>query len=67
MIAGEHEPQGLLPMQLPKDMNTVEQQYSDVPRDMEVYVDSEGNAYDFAFGMNWSGVIDDWRVEKYGR
>lgn len=65
VIAGEHEPQGLLPMQLPKDMNTVEQQYSDVPRDMEVYVDSEGNAYDFAFGMNWSGVIADERVETY--
>lgn len=22
-------------------------------------------AYDFAFGLNWNGVIDDWRVEKY--
>ncbi|MGI6229917.1 MAG: hypothetical protein ACOYJL_03270 [Tractidigestivibacter sp.] len=37
----------------------------DTPRDMTVYVDSEGNAYDFAFGMNWSGVIDDDRVKTY--
>lgn len=29
------------------------------------YVDSEGHAYDFAFGMNWKGVINDERVQKY--
>lgn len=65
VIAGLYEPQGLLPMQLPKDMNTVEQQYSDVAGDMEVYVDSQGNAYDFAFGLNWNGMISDERTEIY--
>ena len=29
------------------------------------HVDTEGNAYDFAFGLNWSGVIEDERVTKY--
>ena len=29
---------------------------------MVCYVDAEGNTYDFAFGMNWSGVINDERV-----
>lgn len=65
VIAGDHEPQGLLPMQMPSDMNTVEQQYADVSGDMDVYVDSEGNAYDFAFGLNWAGVISDERTERY--
>ena len=27
--------------------------------------DADGNIYDFAFGMNWSGVINDERVKKY--
>ena len=65
VIAGKFEPQGLLPIQMPANMDTVEMQYEDVPRDMECHVDSEGNTYDFAFGMNWSGVINDERVAKY--
>lgn len=65
IVSGKAEPSGLLPVQFPKDMLTVEAQMEDVPRDMVPYVDSEGNAYDFAFGLNWKGVIDDWRVEKY--
>ena len=50
-----------------KDMVTVEQQLEDVGRDMECYIDADGHSYDFAFGMNWSGVIYDKRVEKYAR
>ena len=65
IITGKVEPSALLPFQLPANMETVEEQYEDVPRDMECHVDSEGNTYDFAFGMNWSGVINDERVEKY--
>ena len=65
IVSGKAEPSGLLPMQFPKDMLTVEAQFEDVPRDMVPYVDSEGNAYDFAFGLNWDGVIDDERVAKY--
>ena len=65
IISGRFEPSGLLPVQFPADMRTVELQFEDSPRDMECYVDSQGNTYDFAFGMNWSGVIDDERVKKY--
>lgn len=65
IVAGNHEPSALLPMQQPANMETVEAQFEDVPRDMECYVDSNGNTYDFAFGLNWSGVIDDKRVAKY--
>ena len=48
-------------------MKTVEEQCEDVPFDMECYRDSDGNAYDFAFGLNWSGVISDSRVRTYGK
>ena len=65
IVAGEIEPTGLLNVQMPANMETVEAQYEDVPRDMECYVDADGNAYDFAFGLNWSGVINDERVQKY--
>lgn len=65
IISGKNEPKGLLPMQMPANMKTVELQYEDVPFDMECHVDSEGNSYDFAFGMNWKGVINDERVNKY--
>ena len=65
IVAGNVEPSGLLPVQMPANMDTVEAQYEDVPRDMECYVDADGNTYDFTFGLNWSGVIDDERVAKY--
>ena len=58
------EPGGLLPMQLPADMRTVEEQSEDVPHDMRPYVDSEGHAYDFAYGLDWKGVIRDARTGK---
>lgn len=65
IITGVAEPSGLLPMQMPADMMTVEKQMEDVPYDMQVYKDSKGNLYDFGFGMNWKGVIKDARVMKY--
>lgn len=65
IVAGQVEPSGLLPLQIPANMETVEAQLEDVPRDMECYVDANGNTYDFGFGMNWSGVIQDERTEKY--
>jgi len=65
IVSGAVEPSGLLPLQMPADMKTVEIQKEDVPFDMVCHKDSEGNTYDFAFGMNWSGVIKDTRVEKY--
>jgi beta-glucosidase len=65
IIAGQVEPSGLLPLQMPANMETVEEQFEDVPRDMECHIDTEGNTYDFAFGLNWSGVIIDSRTAKY--
>ncbi|MCH4147656.1 MAG: glycoside hydrolase family 3 protein [Prevotella sp.] len=65
IISGKAEPSGLLPMQFPADMLTVEAQKEDVPRDMTPYTDTLGHKYDFAFGLNWSGVINDARVNKY--
>lgn len=65
IVAGKVEPSGLLPLQMPADMETVEAQFEDVPRDMKCHIDSEGNTYDFAFGLNWSGVIKDERTAKY--
>ncbi|WP_416148982.1 glycoside hydrolase family 3 N-terminal domain-containing protein [Salipaludibacillus sp. HK11] len=65
VVSGKSEPSALLPIQMPADMLAVEAQLEDVPRDLEVYVDSEGNSYDFTFGLDWSGVIQDDRVEKY--
>ena len=32
---------------------------------MRCYQDADGHTYDFAFGLNWSGIIDDARVKKY--
>lgn len=65
IITGAKEPSALLPFQMPADMLTVEAQFEDVPRDMKAYTDADGNSYDFAFGLNWSGVIDDARVKNY--
>lgn len=65
IACGDFEPYGLLPLQLPKDMLTVESQHEDVGRDMDCYIDADGNAYDFAFGLNWKGVINDARVARY--
>jgi beta-glucosidase len=64
-IAGKNEPSALLPMQMPADMKTVEKQAEDVPYDMTCHKDSEGNSYDFGFGMNWKGVINDARKTTY--
>jgi len=65
IISGVAEPSALLPCQMPADMKTVEEQYEDVPRDMRCYRDSQGNVYDFAYGLDFKGVINDARVKKY--
>ena len=65
IISGKVEPSGLLPLQMPIDMTTVEKQFEDVPHDMIPYRDSNGNVYDFGFGLNWKGVIKDARTKKY--
>jgi beta-glucosidase len=65
IISGKAEPQALLPMQMPANMSVVEKQKEDVPFDMECHVDSEGHRYDFGYGLNWKGVIQDARTKRY--
>ena len=65
LVSGKAEPQGLLPVQLPLNMDTVELHGEDVPFDMKVYTDSCGQKYDFGYGMNWSGIISDARTKIY--
>ena len=65
MLTGKTAPSGLLPLQMPADMNTVEQQFEDKPHDMKPYKDSEGHVYDFGYGLNWNGIIKDNRTLKY--
>jgi beta-glucosidase len=65
ILTGAEEPSGLLPIQMPSDMNTVEEQYEDVPHDMIAYTDNQGNTYDFGFGLNWKGPIRDSRTATY--
>lgn len=42
---------------------TLEEQFEDVPPDMEYHVDTEGHTYDFGYGMNWSRIIEDTHGE----
>ncbi|WP_454728340.1 glycoside hydrolase family 3 N-terminal domain-containing protein [Cellulosimicrobium protaetiae] len=59
VVLGLHEPQGRLPVQFPKDMDTVEAQQEDVAKDMTPYTDAAGNAYDYGFGLSYGGPITD--------
>ena len=65
IVSGAAEPSGLLPMQFPADMRTVEEQQEDVPHDMRPLKDADGNVWDFAYGLDWSGPIEDGRTAKY--
>ncbi len=65
VISGVYEPSGLLPFQMPKDMATVELQREDVGLDMEPYTDECGNSYDFGYGLNFSGTIQDYRQQEF--
>ena len=53
---GLHEPTGRLPIAFPADMNAVERQLEDIA-DTDPFIDTDGNAWDFGFGLNWSGPI----------
>lgn len=65
IVTGACEPSGLLPCQMPADMETVEEQKEDVMLDMRCHRDENGNTYDFGFGLSWSGVISDARTQRY--
>ncbi len=63
LLTGKAEPSGLLPMQMPANMETVEKQAEDVPQDMACHTDAAGNSYDLGFGLNWKGRIRDSRTK----
>lgn len=65
IISGNVNPSGLLPFNMPANMETVEAQCEDVPHDMKCYKDELGNVYKFAYGLDFNGVINDNRVAKY--
>ena len=59
IVFGDYAPTGRLPMQLPKDMATVERHREDVAFDLEPYEDECGNRYDYGFGLHDPGEIGD--------
>ncbi len=65
LLTGEAEPSGLLPFQMPQNMETVETQSEDTAFDMIPYVEEENKTYDFGFGLNFDGVIEDKRTKEY--
>ena len=67
IITGRFVPCGLLPIQIPVDMETVENQKEDVAFDMVCYEDEEGHTYDFGYGMDFEGVIADEGLGRYTR
>lgn len=61
VVFGNYNPTGRLPIQIPKDMDAVELQSEDRALDMETYIDSEGHNYDYGYGMNYEGVLPEWK------
>jgi beta-glucosidase len=69
-IRGENTPTGILPVNMPINMATVELSYEDTPHDMVPYFDSEGNHYAFGFGLTYGSggstvQIKDSRYNTY--
>ena len=57
MVTGKDEPSAKLPFQMPASMDAIERHCEDKPLDMECYRDSDGNTYNFGFGLNWRGTL----------
>ena len=55
VLFGKYAPRGRLPVQMPKDMSTVERHCEDLALDIEPHVDEFGNAYDYGFGIRYDG------------
>ena len=55
VIFGRYTPTGRLPVQLPKDMDTVECHCEDKALDLEPHVDEFGHTYDYGFGVGYDG------------
>jgi beta-glucosidase len=67
VIAGAYESSGLLPLPLPASMDAVEAHAEDLGFDCSVYSDAVGHAYDFGYGLDYSGVIADERTARFRR
>lgn len=65
IISGAAEPQALLPIQIPSDMQAVEEHPEDKPGGLRCYQDEDGHTYDFGYGLNWKGIIQDARNHRY--
>ncbi len=65
IITGDVNPSGLLPTRMPKDMDTIDAHDEDAGNDYEAYIDTEGNTYDFGYGLDYNGIIQDERTDKY--
>lgn len=65
LITGKAEPNGLLPLQIPKDMDTVEKHCEDLPFDLEPYTDTLGNMYDYGYGLDFKQRIIDERTKQW--
>lgn len=53
IVFGYAKPEGRLPIIMPKNMETVELHNEDIFDDIEAYTDSEGNTYDFGYGLSY--------------
>lgn len=53
IVFGNYAPTGRLPIQIPADMDAVENQCEDVALDMVCHVDEAGNVYDYGFGLRF--------------
>lgn len=53
VVFGNYHPTGRLPIQIPKDMATVEHHCEDLACDLECHVDEAGNVYDYGFGLSY--------------
>ncbi len=51
LVFGDGKFTGRLPMQLPKNMETVEAHCEDKALDLDPYVDEQGSVYDYGFGL----------------
>lgn len=54
ILSGKHPVTGRLPFRLPANMETVEAHAEDTAFDYDAYVDSQGNVYDFGFGLSYN-------------
>ena len=54
---GLREASGRLPITMPANMDAVERQLEDIA-DTDPFIDSNGNAWGFGFGLNFSGPIN---------